>query len=123
MPVEIRVMPIVREADGLAMSSRNTYLSDSERQQALGIYRSLKRAGEMVSGGEISSDAVKKEIKKVLKEEKGILVDYIEVVRAEDLEPVKKITDNTLIAVAVFVGDTRLIDNVIIGGEHAETGV
>ena len=113
-PVEIRVMPIAREEDGLAMSSRNIYLSEEERPQALGLVRSLKRAEEMVSGGEVSAEVIKEEMKKILLEGKDVKIDYIETVDWDSLEPVDAAGDNTLIAVAAFIGNTRLIDNIVV---------
>jgi pantoate--beta-alanine ligase len=114
MDVEIREMPIVREEDGLAMSSRNAYLSKEERQQALGLFRSLERAKEMVADGELSTDRIKREIRKMLEAGQDVRVDYIEIVDAQTLAPLGAVKDNTLIAVAAFAGGTRLIDNVVI---------
>lgn len=118
MPVEVRVMPIIREEDGLAMSSRNTYLSDEERKQALSIYDALKRVEELIEGGEISSSVIKEEVKNILRAEEDIKIDYIEVVDADSMEEVDEVKNNTLIAIAAIVGKTRLIDNVLI--ERAE---
>ncbi len=114
LPVEIRVMPIVREEDGLAMSSRNTYLNPDEREQALGLFRSLNTAEKMVSDGELSAGRIKEEMTKVLKKGGYVKIDYIEIRDADSLEPLERVRDNTLIAVAAFVGETRLIDNIII---------
>ncbi|MFH1664742.1 MAG: pantoate--beta-alanine ligase [Candidatus Omnitrophota bacterium] len=114
MPVSIRVCPIVREEDGLAMSSRNVYLSREERKSALALYRSLERADEMARGGERSAARIREEVLKVLGSEKEIRVDYAEIVDADSLEAVEEIKDNTLVALAAFVRKTRLIDNVII---------
>jgi len=114
MDTEIRVMPIVREEDGLAMSSRNAYLSGEERKKASNIFRSLKQAEGLIAAGESSADKVKEEMKKILGEAGGLRIDYLEIVDADDLGPVKTIGENTLIAVAAFIGKTRLIDNVLI---------
>jgi pantoate--beta-alanine ligase len=114
MDTEICIMPIVREEDDLAMSSRNTYLSEKERHQALGIYHSLDKAQELVSRGTRSVDEIKKEMKGILLEGDKVRVDYIEAVDAVTFQPLEKVKDNTLIAVAAFVGDTRLIDNIVI---------
>ena len=119
MPVEICTMPVVREKDGLAMSSRNIYLSGGERQQALGLSRSLERAEKMITGGEVSAEGIKEEIRKVLRESKDIRIDYVEVVDADSLESLETVADNTLIAIAAFVGDTRLIDNIVIAKGQA----
>ncbi|MGB2600115.1 MAG: pantoate--beta-alanine ligase [Candidatus Omnitrophota bacterium] len=114
MDTEIVVMPIIREEDGLAMSSRNGYLSEDERRQALGLYRSLKWAEEAVSSGERASGKVKGRMKEILSEGENIRIDYIEVLDARTLKPFGEIRDNTLIAVAAFVGKTRLIDNTVV---------
>ena len=114
MPVEIRVMPTVREDDGLAESSRNIYLSAGQRQKALSLYRALRRAREMVDAGRVAAGEVREEMLKVLNGQGGVDVEYVEIVDAEDLQPVGAVRNNTLIAVAAKVGDTRLIDNVII---------
>jgi len=120
LPVTVRVMPIVREEDGLAMSSRNSYLSAEERERSLSIPRSLRRADEIITSGERSSDRVREAMLEVLAENGGVKVDYVEIVDAENLEQVDRIKDKTLIAVAAFVGGTRLIDNVIL--ENADQG-
>jgi len=114
VPVTIRVMPIVREKDGLAMSSRNAYLSSEERIQALAIYSALSSAEKVINSGEVSSERVKNMMKKVLMMEKKLKIDYVEIVKGETLEPIERIEENTLIAVSVFAGKTRLIDNSII---------
>jgi len=114
MDTEIRVMPIVREKDGLAMSSRNACLSEEERKKAPNIFRSLEQAEGFIAAGESSADKVREEMKKILGESGGLKIDYLEIVDADDLSPVKAIGGNTLIAVAAFIGRTRLIDNVLI---------
>jgi pantoate--beta-alanine ligase len=116
MSTEIRVMPIVRGKDGLALSSRNAYLSEDEKRQALGLYRSLNRAEEAVTGGELSANVLKGEMENVLSLGEDVRIDYIEIVDAETLEPVTEIKKRTLIAIAAFVGSTRLIDNIIVRG-------
>jgi pantoate--beta-alanine ligase len=113
MDTDIKVMPIVRESDNLAMSSRNTYLSRDERGAALALYGSLEHAESMIKEGEFSSGKVKEEMKKILFK-KGLKIDYVDIVDADSLEEVDKIKNNTLIAIAAFAGKTRLIDNVII---------
>ncbi len=115
LPVRIRVMPIVREDDGLAMSSRNSYLTGEERAKALRIPESLNKAAHLIKGGEVSSETVKNEIKNILLRDDGLEVDYIEIVDTETFEPVGELRAGTLIAVAAKVGETRLIDNVMIG--------
>lgn len=119
--IDIRVMPIVREADGLAMSSRNKYLSEDERRKAISINRALDAACEAVGDGESRASEVTRKVESTLD---GVKVDYIAVVDAETLEPLDEVGNNTLVAVAVFAGETRLIDNVIVNkGENAQTGV
>ena len=114
IPVDVRVMPIVRESDGLAMSSRNTYLSNEERIEALNLNRSLEVAKGMILTSEYSSETIKLEMKKIIEQGKNTRIDYIEVVDADTLVPLDEVNKNTLIAVAAFVGKTRLIDNIVI---------
>ncbi|MGB2601219.1 MAG: pantoate--beta-alanine ligase [Candidatus Omnitrophota bacterium] len=116
IPVEVRVMPTVREDDGLAMSSRNSYLSDDQRHQALGLFKALESAKEMISAGEVSAIIIKQKLKSILEEGKDVRVDYVEVVDTDTLEPSDEVQDNTLIAVAAYIGDARLIDNIVIKG-------
>ncbi len=111
MPVRLMVCPTVREADGLAMSSRNCYLSAEQRARALTLSHALRAAEELVRGGETNADAVRVLIKETLSDALGIRIDYVEVVRSDTLEPVDSIAAGDLIAVAAWVGDTRLIDN------------
>ncbi|MBD3426312.1 MAG: pantoate--beta-alanine ligase [Candidatus Omnitrophica bacterium] len=118
MPVEVRVMPIVREKDGLAMSSRNSYLSPGQRHQALALYKSLERAREMILAGEDSAGKVKDELKKILLDEARLRIDYAEIIDAESFRPVERIKGKALIAAAVYVGETRLIDNVMVGSKE-----
>ena len=113
LPVEVRVMPIVRERDGLAMSSRNTYLSEDERDKALCLYWSLKKAEELVADGQTSVVSIKEEMEKILMLGDA-KIDYIEITNADDLKSLKEVKGDTLIAVAAFIGDTRLIDNIVI---------
>jgi len=111
---KIVVCPIVREADGLALSSRNVYLSAAERKQALVLSRALRRVEALVSGGERQSSALLEAGRAVFAEEPEVRVDYIEFVDWETLWPVLSATPGTLFAVAAWVGNTRLIDNTII---------
>src|SRR5512143_364299 len=121
IPVEIVGCPIVREADGLAMSSRNAYLNADERKRALALRRSLLRVEEAFRAGERSAAKLVAAATTVFAEEPQIRLDYFEVVDPETLEPVEKITGRTLCAVAAYVGSTRLIDNVVLRplGEEA----
>ena len=115
MDLEIVPMPIVREPDGLAMSSRNTYLSPEERKAATCLYRSLKRAVELYEAGERDAAKIREEVVKVIEAEPLAKIDYAEVVDPETFRPVKKVEKGTLVALAVFVGPARLIDNVQLG--------
>jgi pantoate--beta-alanine ligase len=112
--VEIKVMPIVREKDGLAMSSRNVYLNRKERRQAQFIYRSLKSAKELFDEGERDSNKIIKKIKRIISSQPDAKIDYAAIVDAKDLRDIKKISGEALAAVAVKVGKTRLIDNIVL---------
>ncbi len=114
MDMEIIVAPIIREKDGLAMSSRNSYLSLEEREDALALHQSLKIAGEMIHNGERKSRVILQTMGEHLKKKKHIRIDYIEIVHPETLKTLDTIEDHALIALAVFVGKTRLIDNTLI---------
>jgi pantoate--beta-alanine ligase len=114
MPVAIEVCPIVRQSDGLAISSRNAYLSPQERRSALVLYRSLMRVKELFEGGERNPTGLISAAKREFASEPAVRLDYIEVVDPETLEPVAAVTQRTLVAVAAFVGQTRLIDNIVL---------
>jgi pantoate--beta-alanine ligase len=116
MPLQIVVAPIVREADGLAMSSRNVYLNSSEREAALRLSGSLKIVQEMVANGERNVGVLRKAIVDLINTEPLARIDYIEIAGAEDLRSVEILEGRALIALAVFVGKTRLIDNQIVEG-------
>ena len=114
MPVEIEVLPTVREADGLAMSSRNDYLSEEERRQALALSRGLRAAERAAREGERSAAALV-EAARVELRNAGLEPEYVEARDAEDLSPVAELNARpVLVAVAAQVGRARLIDNVII---------
>ncbi len=112
--IEIVGCPIVREEDGLAKSSRNTYLSAEERKAALCLSRSLKLGRELIAGGQDSAAAVKDAVRKEIEKEPLARVDYVEAVNADTLEEAEKTDAPLLVAVAVYIGKTRLIDNFII---------
>lgn len=112
-PVEIRVVPTVREADGLAMSSRNRYLSPEDRRAATALYRGLMSALQALEAGERDAKAVRARVREVLKEEPRVREEYVEVVDAAELTPVSYIDRRVIVAVAAHVGPARLIDNVI----------
>jgi len=112
--VDVRLMPTLREEDGLAMSSRNQYLGPKQRKDATCLYRALQRAEELTGRGENSASKVAAEMRKVIQKVKGTRIEYIATVNAETLEPVKEIKGRTLVALAVRIGKARLIDNVIL---------
>ncbi len=114
LDVEIIPHPIVREKSGLAMSSRNTYLSEEERHSAVAIYQSLKMAERIIFEGEKDAERVKGLIRDYLEKFPHNKVQYVEIVDPESLESVSEIKGPVLIALAVFVGKTRLIDNRLI---------
>jgi pantoate--beta-alanine ligase len=107
------ICPIVREKDGLALSSRNAYLTPEQRNSAPVIFKSLQMVESMVELGERNAETIKKEIRRKIKEE-NLEIDYVEAVSAADLKPAEQLSGKVLIAAAVFVGKTRLIDNIII---------
>lgn len=112
--VTFRLLPTVREEDGLAMSSRNVYLGPKQRKDATCLHRALRRAEDMAGNGESSAAKVTTEMKRIISRVKGTRVEYIAIVNSETLEPVKEIKGRTLIALAVRIGKTRLIDNIIL---------
>lgn len=114
MDMQVVICPIVREKDGLAMSSRNAYLSTEQRKQALCLHRSLEAVHELVKKGETSAKSLVTAGKSCIAEEPGAKLDYFEIVNPDTLEPVKKVSSGALIAVAAWVGETRLIDNFVI---------
>jgi len=114
-PVEIVACPTVREPDGLAMSSRNKYLSDIERAEAMAINRGLSAAERLYDAGERSAVVLGGAVERSLAEEPGLEQEYVEVVDFGSLQPVTEAVGPTLIAVAARVGGTRLIDNVLLG--------
>ncbi len=114
IPVEIVGCPIVREADGLAMSSRNVYLSPAERKQGLVLHRALKAVEATYRDGERSAAALTMVAQNVFAAEPGVKPDYIEVLDPMTLLPVERVDGETLVAVAAKVGATRLLDNVVL---------
>jgi pantoate--beta-alanine ligase len=115
--LELVVCPTVREPDGLAMSSRNQYLSPTERQQSLALSRALFKAGCPIHDGSIVMSGIseiKNQLRSDLENSQGIRLDYAEIVHPDTLEPVTDLTSGALIAVAAWVGATRLIDNIFI---------
>jgi pantoate--beta-alanine ligase len=118
LPVEIVVCPIVREPDGLAMSSRNAYLSPRERKSALVLHRSLTRLRNRFDQGERNAANLIEAGRQVLAQEPAVRVDYLEIVDPATLDPVQELRSTTLVAIAAFVGNTRLIDNILLGAHN-----
>jgi pantoate--beta-alanine ligase len=114
LDVMIDVLPIVREKDGLALSSRNEYLKKEERKAALVLSKGLKEAQMMVEKGEKRSDVIIDRVKEMINQEPLAKIDYVEIVDMDSLDPVIRIEKETLAVLAVFVGKARLIDNVIL---------
>jgi len=114
MPLEIVTIATVREPDGLAMSSRNVYLTPAEREAALVLYRSLQKARAMIESGERSVQAVIAGMREVLAAEPLAKVDYVEIRDADDLSEINTLQGRVLVALAVFIGRTRLIDNLLV---------
>lgn len=112
MNVAIVTVPIVRESDGLALSSRNVYLSESERQAALVLSRSLTLAKKMLAAGVTDSVQIINKMTELIKQEPQAAIDYLVIVDTENLEPIGLIDKPVLIAMAVKIGKTRLIDNI-----------
>jgi pantoate--beta-alanine ligase len=112
--VEVVGCAIVRDADGLALSSRNQYLSVEERGHALALRRALLEMERRIAGGVLESVELMEAGMAVLRSEAGVRVDYLAVVYAESLLPVERVEDGTLVAVAAYVGTTRLIDNFLV---------
>lgn len=115
--IEIVPCPIVREKDGLAMSSRNVNLTYEDRKAALVLYKSLITAKDIIEQGEKEIDTIYKTIKSIIESEKKVDIDYIEIIDFPTLKTIQKIEDKVLIALAAKVGKVRLIDNIIIGGK------
>lgn len=114
LPVEIVVCPTVREADGLACSSRNLYLSAEERRAATVLHRALKQAEKIIASGEQSSAKIIEGMRGIIEAEPLARIDYIAVTDLDRLEPREVVSEGTLISLAVFIGNTRLIDNTIV---------
>ena len=109
--LEIIPCPIVRESDGLAMSSRNAYLNDDQRKEALVLSKALKRAKALIEAGERSTETLIGEMIKIIEVSPSAVIDYVSIVDAKTLDAIETINDDFLVALAVKIGKTRLIDN------------
>lgn len=114
VPVTVRVCPIVREPDGLAMSSRNRYLNPSDRRQAASLFASLCVAQELLARGEREPATIEARVRQTILAAGAAQIDYVAIADPETLEPVARVAGQTLIALAVKIGNTRLIDNIIL---------
>jgi len=113
MSVEVVGMPTVRETDGLAMSSRNTYLLPEERKAALSLYRSLQTAKALLQEGEQRASRILDEMNGILRSEPLVRMDYVQICDADTLQEVDRIEGNVVVALAAYLGKTRLIDNLV----------
>lgn len=111
MDIEIVGCPIIREEDGLAKSSRNTYLDSQERKAALVLSKAVKLAEELILGGEKNCETIVSAMEKLVNSEPLAKIDYIKIVSLDTIQQISQITDNCLVALAVYIGKTRLIDN------------
>ncbi len=114
MPIIIKICPTIRETDGLAMSSRNQYLDETQRKQACCLYQSLCQAREMIRLGEKNTEHIIRRMKEIIEQTGPCEIDYVKIVDIETIEDVKTIDKPVLIALAVKIGPARLIDNVIV---------
>jgi pantoate--beta-alanine ligase len=115
VPIRIRICPIVREPDGLALSSRNVYLSAEERPRATVLFRALQEAKRLVQAGDRDAGRIRQAMVQMIAATPGAVIDYVELVDNETLEPVTRIDGEVLAALAVKFGGTRLIDNEVLG--------
>lgn len=113
-PIRMMIMPIIREADGLAMSSRNAYLTPAQRQQAPVLYQALQLASEHIEAKEKRADIIIESMRKLISEAPASRIDYTAVVDAKTLEPVWRLRGRVAILLAAWIGDTRLIDNLLV---------
>jgi len=114
MPLEIVICPTVRRADGLAVSSRNKYLTEQQKKDATLIYKSLQKCREMIQAGAADSETITTEMRKILSQAPSIEIEYISIVDAETLQNLDKIAGKVLAAVAARIGPARPIDNILV---------
>ena len=119
LPVDVRACPTVREADGLAMSSRNVYLTPEERRAAPVLYRALEAGRDRWAAGERDAETLRQTIRSVLAEEPRVRVDYVSVADPETCQELETLAGPALLSLAAFLGKARLIDNVVIGAAPA----
>jgi len=118
MDIKIEISPIIREEDGLAMSSRNAYLSPRERKAATILYKSLKMARDLIKNGEKKADKIIKKMRQLISKESKARIDYIEIVDPQSLSAVKTIKKEVLVTLAIWIGEARLIDNIKVRGNN-----
>jgi pantoate--beta-alanine ligase len=114
MPVKIKILPTVRERDGLAMSSRDAYLNQKERKNAVVLYQALKLARRLIKQGNKNSADIIRKMQHLILTKKSVKIQYIAIVDTQGLRPVSRIKEKILIALAVCIGKTRLIDNITV---------
>ena len=114
MPLKIVICPTVREPNGLAVSSRNKYLTEEQKKDAAYIYKSLQKCEEMIEAGTTDTETIIAEMRKILSQAPSMEIEYISIVDAETLQNLDKIIGKVLVAVAVRTGPTRLIDNILV---------
>jgi pantoate--beta-alanine ligase len=114
MPLRIKVMPTMRQIDGLAMSSRNAYLDQKEKDDAIVLSKSLNLARKLISEGKRNVSDIIRRMRELINQKKSAKIQYISIVDPQDLKPIEIIKGRVLIALAVYIGKTRLIDNVIV---------
>jgi pantoate--beta-alanine ligase len=123
MNLDIVVVPIVREPDGLAISSRNIYLDSEERKAALILWKSLELARNLWSKGERDAEAIRQGMSSFIQQEPKAKIDYVSIADPETLEELIKVKPPALISVAVWIGKTRLIDNLLLGSNLSESAL
>jgi len=121
IPVRIKVMPTVREKDGLAMSSRNTYLNKEERLDAKVLYQALILAKNLIKRGYTDSSGIIRKMRRLINKKKSACIQYIAIVNPNDLQPIDKIRGRILIALSAWIGRTRLIDNIIAKAQKKDS--
>jgi len=117
MNIIMKILPVVREKDGLVMSSRNVNLNDKERKDAAALYQSMKKAEELYKNGERNTDKIVDAVSSLIREKETAKIDYIKIVDLNTLKDLDRIKEKALLALAVFIGKTRLIDNIALGAE------